>query len=473
MLPQGQRHPVPSWKVSIGEWAGTHPAKDDKFTVRERTKLGRGTKTETRWVVHTGMMERLYAACERAGIPVIEIPNRDPEKPPTRKVLSVPVMTPHNTVGEAVFSEMAMWASGRYVCHCGQFGVKTDAIARDQGLPTPVPPPEKAGRAFFIGTAERFFWTGNPQEQTFHCDHTQKLTCDPATCPFATGRWDKPARTLYHEVFGKWPTEKQIGKKRDRKLCSPNVIVPLILPWVDTESPRAVFVNHAWGSGGALQRTYEEIRRATGGIVAGIPLRLDLLFKEAITPGGRQEIPVVQFGTLVPWSNLRALGEEVGGQLASTGRLAGQVQQQLLALSGVVEEHTTDPDVVAALQREFDDGVQEEAPFANAAEARFRDLAERCKWSPVAVNKFLDDCDEREVYDQITSFEEELGIADAAVANPAVPLEVLAEETEVVVDAEFEAEVAEEQVANAAPEGIAKGSVDDPFPDDEEEPADV
>jgi len=445
MLPQGKRHPVPSWKVSIGEFYDDHPARDDKFTIRERTRLTSGSKAETRYVVHDGMMARLFAACERVGIPIIEVPNRDPQKPPLRKVLSVPVLTPYNTVEEAVFSEMAVWASGRYICHCGQFGLKTRTICEQQGLPTPVPSPEKAGREYFVGVAERFFWSGDPMQQTFHCEATQKVTCDPATCPFATGRWDKPGRELYKSLYGRFPTEKQIGPNADRKLCGPQVIVPVLLPFVETESPRAVFVNHAWGSGGALERTYQEIRAATGGVMCGIPLRLDLLWRECITPGGKQEVPVVQFGTLVPWADLPQLGQRVSAELAGTGRLMGEVQEQLLALEGVVEEHTQDPEVALALQREFAAGTQEDESFGSAVEARFRERAARCQWSPVKVNQFLAACDEREVYDQLRAFEEQLGLS---VANkpgnverlevPSVVTEAKAEEVpEDVVDADF------------------------------------
>jgi len=109
MLPGRRGRPHATHKISIGEFVKDHPDKDSKFTIRRFDKQSR------HWVVNEELQARLVATLEELGAP-------NPQEPSW-----VPVITPYQTPEEAVFSELAMWAAGRYVCHCSRFVLKTPA----------------------------------------------------------------------------------------------------------------------------------------------------------------------------------------------------------------------------------------------------------------------------------------------------------------------------------------------------------
>ncbi len=215
-LPGGRGRAIATHKISIGGFEDGHPTKDDKFTIRYFDPQRK------RWLVNERLQERLVARLAELGVP-------NPERPQM-----VPVLTPYQTVRQAIFNELAMWAAGRYVCRCERFVLKTAATCEEQGLPWP--PPADAGREYYVGVAVRNFWAmaGTGKDRRPVLKAVEHVTCDPATCPFC-----RPFREgdedAYREVYGRAPSASVIGQV----LCKPHCVVPLILPWVGNESPRA------------------------------------------------------------------------------------------------------------------------------------------------------------------------------------------------------------------------------------------
>jgi len=343
------------------------------------------------------------------------VPN--PERPQM-----VPVLTPYETVRQAIFNELAMWAAGRYVCRCERFVLKTAATCEEQGLPWP--PPADAGREYYVGVAVRNFWAmaGTGKDRRPVLKAVEHVTCDPATCPFCRP-FREADEDAYREVYGRAPSASVIGQV----LCKPHCVVPLILPWVGSESPRAKFVTSSWTTTRALERTLEEIQAATGGILCGLPLRLELKWHQQQTPRGAQWNPVVEFAPQVDWSRLALVAGEHARQLAENAQAQAMVRGHLKALEGVVEEELA-AEHVEAFQQEFGAGVREEQPFADEMQRRFYALARRCGWSPRKIDAFLAGAGSEEIVRQIEAFERELEVGDRGEDAGA----------EDAVDAEFE-----------------------------------
>lgn len=407
-LPGHRGRAIATHKISIGGFADGHPVKDDKFTIRYFDPQRKC------WLVNERLQERLVAHLAELGVPNADRPQM------------VPVLTPYDTVGQAIFSELAMWAAGRYVCRCDRFVPKPQETAERQGLPWP--PPPNPGREYFMGVAVRNYWamsgTGKNRRPTLKA--VENVPCDPLTCPFCRGVSEEDV-DAYREVYGRPPSASVIGQV----LCKPHCVVPLILPWVGNESPRAKFVTSAWTTTRALQRTLEEIHTATGGILCGLPLRLELKWHQQQTPRGAQWNPVVEFAPQVEWSRLALVAGEHARQLAENAQAQAMVRGHLKALEGVVDEELAG-EHVEAFQQEFGAGVREEQPFADDMQRRFCALARRSGWSPRKIDAFLAGAgSSEEIVRQIEAFERDLGLTEREGGDR--------EPTgSTVVDAEFE-----------------------------------
>lgn len=425
-LPGRAGRPIATHKVSIGEFADGRPQKDDKFTIRQFDQAAK------RWKLNPPLQKRLQAKLEEIGAP-------KPEQPTW-----VPVLTPYQTPQEAVFSELAMWAAGRYVCHCTQFALKTPETCQDQGLAWPIPGGEdNAGTEYYVGAAVRNYWKKKGKGHELRA--TETVTCDPANCPFARA-FQQDDMALYEQVYGR-ANPKTIGYI----LCKPHTVVPLILPWVGSDSPRAKFTTSAWSTSRALLRTLDEIHTATGGVLCGLPLRLVLKWHQQQTPMGAQWNPVVEFEPMVDWNQLALIAGEHAKMLAQNVHAQAHVQAQLKMLKGVTEEGE---DEAWAFQQEFGAGVIDEQPFGDQTEARFRELAGRCKWTKPETDKFIDEGTDNDIYEQVGAFERELGIVETPEPERVDLSEVDPEEDPFPESPE--AEAAKQQEANVGADGQAE-----------------
>jgi len=217
----GRKGPVlPTFKVSIGERKSktARPEAMDHITIRYYDRA------KEIWVVHADLQARLQ-----------EITGED-------KPQWCPVISPYQNVEEAVFTELAAWASNnRNVCRCGRWLQKTRETCLEQGLPYPPGEGwEDATQEYYVGTATRTRWRPGPAPHNYPFPAEKfKLTCDPHTCAYAQGRWDKAGRAEYRDAYGSWPAQKTVDE--GRKVCGIHCIVPLLLPFVEDQSPRAVF----------------------------------------------------------------------------------------------------------------------------------------------------------------------------------------------------------------------------------------
>jgi len=370
-------------KISIGEVVQkgdkTYPRAMDYFTVRYYDNA------RDLWLVNETMQERLRELTGQ-------------EKPQF-----VPVLSPYNSVEQAVFTELAAWASGgRNVCRCGRFAMKTAATCEEQGLRwPPAQGVENAGDEYYCGTAVRTIWRPNAQGFPEPVEK-RTLTCDPHTCPFRTGNWNHEGRAVYKDVYGKWPSKPTV--ENSQVLCHPHCVVKLLLPWVGDESPRAKFTTPSWYSALSLTRTWSEIRDMAGGMIAGIPLKLVVQFPRIMTPRGMQNLPIVHFEPAVPWRDLPVLGEAKAAALKESvsAQLTMTAHQKML--DGIVEEDEAAH--VAAFLREHEVATGETGSIADFMEERFRAVAAAAGWTAPAIDSFVAEASPEELVRQIAAMEQ-------------------------------------------------------------------
>lgn len=379
-------------KVSIGEYVQKskgfgYPQTDDKFTIRRR-EPNRDT-----WVLDQVMQERLV---ELTG-----------EKKPQ----SVPFYSPYAEVEEAIFSELAVWASNqRNVCRCGQFARKTEGTLEAQGLEVPRTEKEwqRCDQRYYVGTALRTIWRPNADGYPMIAER-RRLTCDPATCPFATGQWDHEGRQVYKDAYGKWPSKKCV--EESQVLCNPHTLLKMLLPpaIVGDVSPRAKFSTPSWHSSMALIRTFGEIREMCGGFVQGIPLKIVLTWDKMTTPAGMQEVGLVHLEPAVSWADLPALGEATAEKLQASVAAQRQIKSQMKMLDGIVEEDEAED--IDAFLREHD--IPRDQTAEDWVEKRFRELAKKLPqpWTDAAIQSYLADATPTDLYEMVGSFERDLGMA--------------------------------------------------------------
>jgi len=387
----GRRGPVLStWKVSIGERKSktAPPRAMDYITIRYYDRA------KEVWVVHPDLQARL---CEITGS----------EKPQW-----CPVISPYGELERAVFTELAAWGSNnRNVCRCGRWVQKSRETCEQQGLPYPPAGGwENAGPAYFVGTATRTRWRQGPPPHHYPVPLEKvQVPCDPHTCAFAQGRWDHAGRVEYRDAYGAWPSEKVV--EEGRKLCGIHCVVPLLLPFVEDESPRAFYSTPSWYSSAGLMRSWAEIRDMAGGVIAGLPLKLVLEFPRLRTPMGMQHLGVVHFEPGVPWRELPALGEAKARALRESVEAQRELASHLKMLDGVVEE--TEAEYTDAFVGEHDLAAGGEPSIADFMEERFRAVASEAGWTGAAIDSFVAEASAEELVRQIAAMEGEEEATDA------------------------------------------------------------
>jgi len=375
------------------------------------------------WVVHRELQARLE---EIAG-----------EKPTW-----CPVISPYNEIEQAVFTELAAWGAGnRNVCRCGKWLPKSRETCLAQGLPYPPAEGwENAGPEYYVGVATRTRWRKGERDYPYPAERF-KLTCDPLTCAFAQGRWDKQGRAEYRDAYGGWPSKATV--ENNLKLCHIHCVVPLLLPFVEDQSPRAVFLTSSWYSAAGLARSWENIRDLAGGIIAGLPLKLVLEFPKLPTPRGMQHLGIVHFDPGVPWRDLPALGEARARALRDSVEAQRELAGHLKMLDGLVEE--VEAEYTDAFVREHNLPVGEEVGVTDFMEERFRRLAAAAGWTEPAIAAVLDSADAEELLQQVRALEEAAAGGPRQSADggdePAAD-EGAAAARNGIIDAEFEEETA-------------------------------
>lgn len=431
-----------TWKVSIGEkvFSGngrSHPAADDRITIRYY-ESGRDT-----WLVSAALQGKLQ-----------EVTAQD-------KPQWCPFYSPYNNLDQAIFSELAAWASSnRNVCRCGNWEPKPEELCRAQGLEWPPPNGwEMADDEYYIGTATRTIWD---QSEGFPLPLEQRqMVCDPHTCPFRQGRWDKDGRAQYEEAYGKPPSQKTV--REGTVYCNPHTVMPMLLPFRMNNSPRAKFSTPSWYSGMALQRTWLEIRDMCGGFIQGIPLKLVLEFPKIRTPRGMQHVGLVHIAPLVPYQDLPALAEAKSRELTESVVAQQALRSHMKMLDGIVEEDARHH--VGAFVTEHDLPA-DEPTFRDEAERRFRALAKRIPqpWTDNAIASFLAEASQEALYEMLGGFEEQLGMCGPQVEAAQEP----GAKSPGPIDVEYEDEV---QTPAPGEDDEPNDHADECFPQELQEPA--
>lgn len=291
--------PPQRWRIAIGhiyEKDGRRlPAKADHFTIRRLTYQ---SGTSPTYVVDDEMQA---AMCSAAGvrekpttIPVSVIGN------PSLDAAGQPILPQ-----SMLFAEMAHYSGGKRVCWCGEF----DA--------------DGCGTATKRTYQERTTKDGKRKYKTLAQE--EQITCNPATCPLATGAHDQ---TKYEGV----------------SLCKPHVIATMTLPWAPSVGASAKFRTTGWHSYHAMRASLLQVALQTRGWLHELPLQLTLDWRMA----NGQLVPEVRFEYVGTVAQLRGQSIEVRqlwtGQEATIKQLEAGIVEETEAVIGDEREQEATQD---------------------------------------------------------------------------------------------------------------------------------
>jgi hypothetical protein len=241
------RPPVPpmKYRLSIGEVAPTSsgktaPRKMDYFQIRRLTRQG----DKPTYMVDQALQK---AMCAASGV------TEKPTAVPVTLVGNIEMVDGKPVIPESIlFAEMARYWGGRRECCCKQWDEETG-----------------------VGTAKKRNYakeTRNGREVTVFTGE-EEIACDPATCPFATGRHN-------------------IGKYAGVALCKPHVIASVCLPFAPSVGSAAKVKTTGWASYFGMRDSLLTIGLQTGGWLHDIPLLLVLDWGRS---ADGQAIPILRF----------------------------------------------------------------------------------------------------------------------------------------------------------------------------------
>ena len=158
-------------------------------------------------------------------------------------------------------------------------------------------------------------------------------------------------------------------------LCKPSGRLSVILPSVRGVGGSFVFRTHGWNSVSSIQHSLEFIQTLTGGILAGIPLKMKLHTKtgEYTDADGKSRATDVHYVSIeyagTPEDlNRRALevAQRRSGSQIETARLLALAQQRVKALkAGDLDAEETEADIVEEYYPETQPGYVEEVVEAD------------------------------------------------------------------------------------------------------------
>ena len=244
---ENDRPPVPpmKYRLSIGEMATTSsgktaPRKMDYFQIRRLTRQG----DKPTYVVDQPLQKALCAAVGVTEKPTIV---------PVTLVGNIEMVNGKPVIPESIlFAEMARYWGGRRECCCKYWDPETGvgtAKKRNYAKET------RSGREVTVFTGE------------------EEIACDPATCPYATGRHN-------------------ISKYSGIALCKPHVIASVCLPFAPSVGSAAKVKTTGWASYFGMRDSLLTIGLQTGGWLHDIPLFLVLDWGRS---ADGQAIPVLRF----------------------------------------------------------------------------------------------------------------------------------------------------------------------------------
>lgn len=389
MLPGEHERPIvppQRFRLAIGEvYEKTYngekkslPRKLDYWTVRELSKQERQAPT---YITNPQVQKMM---CEAAG--VSEKPTAIPVT-----VIGNPMLDENGMPAlpqSILWSRMAHYQGGKCVCSCSEFG------ADGKG---------KASRRVF---ERKTSGQGDRTKEYFVLARTDEITCDPATCPLATGDHDQL-------------------RYKGTPLCKPQVTLSVGLPWHPTRGTVAKFKTTGWHSYYALRDSLLTIAAGNNGWLHDLPnLWLVLDWERA---GNGQLVPSVRIEFRGSDKQLRAATEEIQGRWV---RQEAQLKQLQAGVAEVVAVEEDKPEEQVAHQREFapelanerlpviDGDFEEEPAEVELEEPQGEDLELRPPpVSPASINNLADfeaallsvGCDTAE---KLSSIKDQLGITE-------------------------------------------------------------
>lgn len=284
--------PPQRWRIAIGETyqhnGQTLPRKLDYFSIRHLSVQAGSAPV---YVLDQAMQAAL---CKAVGV--------------TEKPTVVPVSVIGNPIRGAdgtpklpdsiLWSRMAYYSGGRAVCCCSEF----DANGK--------------------GTATR-----RRYDKHIMVDEAT-LTCDPLTCPYATGT-------------------HSIAKYKDVALCKPQVVAVFSLPWAPVVGSVAKLKTTGWHNYAALRNSLLSIAAQTGGWLHDLPLWLVLAWERA---SNGKMVPAVRVEYRGSVAQLRDTAVEL--QRLWLGQET-QIKQLSAGITEVVTEDERSAAEQAATQVEF------------------------------------------------------------------------------------------------------------------------
>lgn len=177
----------------------------------------------------------------------------------------------------------------------------------------------------------------------------------------------------------------------ERRRCKPNGKLRLVLGIHDTVGTVMEFKTTSWASIPNIQNGLEEISRATGGILSGIPLMFEIT-EEAVSPKDGSAAGNAWIARVVPVVGRQQLLEQASEMLRLRAPLIQEVRRLESSIDrGEIWEET--PEEIAAHTREFYQNGEEPAepestPQQESQEQNPPKPATRA--CPVGVCKFLE-----------------------------------------------------------------------------------
>lgn len=382
-LPGGRREPFPVWRLAMGfvDEQG-RPQQSDYFRVTRKAKVGQ------RWTWVQDKEAQKWM-CEAAA-----------SDKPTR----IPVIFPFHgyaqdgewvPASDHIYRAMSLYTASYRVCACERYVPKPEEVCRQQELPWPPrstdvhdrpmdrdyywSPGEDAVRLYYRKDSE-----GNNEVV-----RRENLRCDPMVCEFANAATAQGLTKL----LGNAP-QSMVGIT----VCKPQVVCPLILPWIQQGSPLGKLSSSGRNTAFVLPASLDDIEQMAGRAPVcllhdgkgGPGLLLAMKRPDIQTPKGRFQLPVAEFESAAPYLQLGLIGREVVNTLAESEqnrRLLDQysskgtaIVRQELESAEDTEAFTTEfrPEVVAA-----DFGI--ETPYD-----KYEKLAEELGWSPAQTGGVWD-----------------------------------------------------------------------------------
>ncbi len=430
-LPGGRREPFAVWRIAMGfvDERGL-PRRSDYFRVCRKEKVGE----RWTWVQDDEAQEWMCAAAGAAGDP-------DPQHP-TR----IPVIFPHHgyvsgdgnwvPASSRIYRAMALFTSSYRVCACERFTEKPEATCREQELPWPPPSYDIYERPM----RREYYWSPGEDavrlyyrkdsEGNLNIKRRENLRCDPALCEFS----NKATEDGLVKLKG------NAGSLVGKELCKPQVVCPLILPWIEHGSPHAKLTSSGKNTAFVLPASLDDIETMVGR--APIPLLDDgagnpgllLVMKRPPlqTPSGRFELPVAEFEARAQYLELPKIGGRIVAQLAESQSDRKLLDQYQAAGQGIVKADIADD--AATFAHEFHPEVTG-AEFADeSSDEKYERLAGELDWSGAQTGATWDamlvngEIDGKAMDTQLADMVKELAKTVSTEAEATEPQRLFAEE---------------------------------------------